>query len=134
MKMAETFPFTIEQFYKFVSERKLMAAKCKKCGTMLLPPRPMCTKCFSSDMEWVELKNKGRLLTYTVIHVSPKQFESLIPYAVGIVKLEDGLKLPGMIQDIEPEKISVGMDLKVYFDTTIPSEWPMWPRYFFKPS
>ena len=134
MKMTETFPFTIEQFYKFVSERKLMAAKCKKCGTILLPPRPMCTKCFSSDLEWVELKNKGKLLTYTVIHVSPKQFESLIPYAVGIVKLEDGPKLPGMIQDVEPEKISVGMDLKVDFDTTIPSEWPTWPRYFFKPS
>jgi len=134
MKMAETFPFTIEQFYKFVSERKLMAAKCKKCGTMLLPPRPMCTKCFSSDLEWIELKNKGKLLTYTVIHVSSKQFELLIPYAVGIVKLEDGPKLPGMIQDVEPEKISVGMDLKVDFDTTIPSEWPTWPRYFFKPS
>ena len=132
--MAETFPFTIEQFYKFVSERKLMAAKCKKCGTMLLPPRPMCTKCFSSDLEWVELKNKGKLLTYTVIHVSSKQFESLIPYAVGIVKLEDGPKLPGMIQDVEPEKISVDMDLEVNFDTTIPSEWPTWPRYFFKPS
>jgi len=132
--MAETFPFTIEQFYKFVSERKLMAAKCKKCGTMLLPPRPMCTKCFSSDLEWVELKNKGKLLTYTVIHVSSKQFESLIPYAVGIVKLEDGPKLPGMIQDVKPEKISVGMSLEVDFDTTIPSEWPRWPRYFFKPS
>ena len=132
--MAETFPFTIEQFYKFASERKLMAAKCRKCGTMLLPPRPMCTKCFLSDLEWVELKNKGKLLTYTVIHVSSKQFESLIPYAVGIVKLEDGPKLPGMIQGVEPEKISVGMDLKVDFDTTIPSEWPTWPRYFFKPS
>ena len=131
--MAETFPFTIEQFYKFVSERKLMAAKCKECGTMLLPPRPMCMKCFSSDLEWVELKNKGKLLTYTVIHVSSKQFESLIPYAVGIVKLEDGPKLPGMIQGVEPEKISVGMDLEVDFDTTIPSEWPRWPRYFFKP-
>jgi hypothetical protein len=134
MKMTETFPFTIEQFYRFIGERKLMAAKCKKCGTTLLPPRPMCTKCFSSDLEWVELKNKGKLLTYTVIHVSSKQFESLIPYAVGIVKLEDGPKLPGMIQDVEPEKISVGMSLEVDFDTTIPSEWPTWPRYFFKPS
>lgn len=132
--MAEIFPFTIEQFYKFASERKLMAAKCKKCATMFLPPRPMCTKCFSSDLEWVELKNKGKLLTYTVIHVSPKQFESLIPYNVGIVKLEDGPKLPGMIQGVAPEKISVGMDLEVDFDTTIPSQWPTWPRYFFKPS
>ena len=131
--MAETVPFTIEQFYKFVSERRLMAAKCGECGAMLLPPRPMCTECFSSHMEWVELKNKGELLTYTVIHISPRQFESIAPYAVGIVRLEDGPKLPGIIRDIELEGISVGMSLEVGFDTTKPPEWPVWPRYFFKP-
>lgn len=131
--MVETFPFTIEQFYKFVSERRLMAARCEECGVMLLPPRPMCTKCFSSHMEWVELKNNGKLLTYTVIHISPKQFESIAPYAVGIVRLEDGPKLPGIIRDVQLEGISVGMSLKVGFDTTKPREWPVWPRYFFKP-
>ena len=132
--MAETVPFTIEQFYKFVSKRRLMAAKCRECGAMLLPPRPMCPNCFSSHMEWIELKNTGELLTYTVIHISPRQFKSLAPYAVGIVRLEDGPKLPGIIRDIELEGISVGMSLEVGFDTTKPSEWPVWPRYFFKPS
>ncbi|MDH5390284.1 MAG: Zn-ribbon domain-containing OB-fold protein [Candidatus Bathyarchaeota archaeon] len=131
--MSETHPFTIESFYKFVSERKLMAAKCSKCGTLLLPPRPVCTKCLSTDFKWVELKGKGKLLSYTVIHVSPVQFQSMVPYTVGIVKLEDGPHLPGMIRDVEPEKIRVGMDLKVDFETSIPTQWPLWPRYFFRP-
>jgi len=130
--MAET-PFTIEGFYKFVSERKLMAAKCAKCGNMFLPPRPLCTKCFSTNFNWVELKGKGKLLSYTVIHVSPIQFQSMAPYTVGIVELEDGPYLPGMIRGVEPEKIRVGMDLIVDFDTSIPAQWPLWPRYFFKP-
>ena len=131
--MAETMPFTIESFYKFVSEGKLMAAKCSKCGAMLLPPRPLCTKCFSTDFEWVELSGRGKLLSYTVIHVSPPQFESVAPYVVGIVKLEEGLRLPGMIRGVEPEKIRVGMTLTVDFDTSMPSQWPSWPRYFFRP-
>ena len=131
--MAETKPFNIEGFYKFVSEGKLMAAKCSKCGTMLLPPRPLCTKCFSTDFEWVKLSGRGELLSYTVIHISPPQFESMAPYTVGIVKLEEGLRLPGMIRGVEPEKIRVGMALTVDFDTSLPSQWPMWPRYFFRP-
>lgn len=131
--MSETLSFTIESFYKFVSERKIMAARCSECGTLLLPPRPVCTKCLSTDFKWVELRGKGKLLSYTVIHVSPVQFESMAPYTVGIVELEDGPHLPGMIRDVEPEKIRVGMDLKVDFDTSIPTQWPLWPRYFFRP-
>ncbi|MFQ6065003.1 MAG: Zn-ribbon domain-containing OB-fold protein [Candidatus Bathyarchaeia archaeon] len=130
--MAETRSFTIEEFYKFVSERKLMAAKCKKCGKLLLPPRPVCTECVSTDLRWVELEKRGKLLTYTAIHVSPSQFQSMAPYVVGIIELRGGAKLPGMIRDIEPEKIKVGMQLEVDFDTTQPSEWPTWPRYFFR--
>lgn len=131
--MSEALTFTIESFYKFVSERKIMAARCSECGTLLLPPRPVCTKCLSTDFKWVELRGKGKLLSYTVIHVSPVQFESMAPYTVGIVELEDGPHLPGMIRDVEPEKIMVGMDLKVDFDTSIPTQWPLWPRYFFRP-
>jgi len=130
--LSETLSFTIESFYKFVSEGKLMAAKCRKCGTLLLPPRPVCTKCLSTDFRWVELKGKGKLLSYTVIHVSPMQFESMAPYTVGIVELEAGPHLPGMIRDVEPEKIRVGMDLVVDFDTSVPTQWPLWPRYFFR--
>jgi len=131
--LAETKPFTIESFYKFVSEGKLMAAKCGKCGNLLLPPRPVCTKCLSTDFEWVKLKGGGKLLSYTVIHVSPPHFESMTPYAVGIVELEEGPHLPGMIRGVEPEKIRVGMTLTVDFDASMPSQWPMWPRYFFRP-
>jgi len=134
MSMVEApLPFTIESFYQFIAERKLMAAKCRQCGKLLVPPRLMCTDCYSKDLEWIQLKGEGKLLTYTVIRVSPKQFESMIPYAVGIVKLAEGPQLPGIICNIEPDKIKVGMKLRVDFDTALPSEWPQWPRYYFKP-
>ncbi len=111
-----------------------MAAKCNKCETLLLPPRPVCTKCRSTDFSWVELEKNGKLLSYTVIHVSPVQFQSMAPYIVGIIELKDGPRLPGMVRGVNPKEIRVGMDLRVDFDTSIQTQWPLWPRYFFRPT
>jgi len=135
--MAEAQPaFGIESFYKFVGEGKLMAARCSKCGNLMLPPRPVCITCISKDLTWFELKPQGQLLTYTVIHVAPKQFEAMAPYPVGVVKLEDGPQLLGMVRDIAPDKLKVGMNLTVNFEkvtATTPTQWPAWSRYYFKP-
>ena len=126
-------PFTVSSFYRFVSEKRLMAAKCNECGTVLLPPKPMCTKCLSTNLKWIELEGAGKLLSYTVIYIAPEQFQSITPYSVGIVELQNGLRLPGMIRGVDPKEIRVGMDLKIDFDTSASSQWPAWPRYFFRP-
>ncbi len=130
--MAEQPPFTIEQFYSYISQGKLMAGKCKKCGKIHLPPRPLCNNCFSKDFEWVELPKKGKLLTYTVIYVAPPQFQGMTPYAVGIVELENGVKIPGMIR-VPQEQIRIGMPLTIDFGACAATQaWPQWPRYHFK--
>jgi uncharacterized OB-fold protein len=139
-QMSEVRAFTIESFYKYVSEGKLMGAKCNSCGALFLPPKPICTKCFSKDLTWMPVDHKGTLLTYTVIHVSPKQFETQTPYPLGIVKLDEGLQLLGMIRGVEPDKLKVGMELTVDFEKTPDKpapeseQWPSWPRYYFKPA
>ena len=128
--------FTIEQFYKNISQKRLMGGKCRKCGKIHLPPRPLCDKCLSTEFEWVELPKTGRLLTYTIIHVAPPQFQNMTPYAVGIVQLENGVKIPGMIKDVPLDKIRVGMSLKMEFEETQQTQqtqWPKWPRYYFRP-
>ena len=130
----EPVPFTIESFYRFVGEGKLMGAKCRTCGQLLVPPKPMCSTCFSHDLEWKELPKEGKLLTYTVIHVSPKQFQGSVPYAVGIVGFADDAQLPGMIKGVASDQLKVGMDLTIRFENApTPEEWPQWSRYYFKP-
>jgi len=139
-RMSEVRPFTIDSFYKFVSEGKIMAAKCSTCGATMLPPKPVCTKCYSKDLTWFPVPNKGNLLTYTVIHVAPKQFEAQAPYPIGIVKLGQGLQLLGMIRGVEPNQIEIGMELAVDFEKTSNKpaaevdQWPQWTRYYFKPA
>jgi hypothetical protein len=130
----QTEPFTIEQFYAHIRQGKLLGGKCKKCEKVHLPPRPLCDRCFSKEFEWVELPKKGKLSTYTIIHVAPIQFQEITPYAVGIVQLEKGINVPGMIRDVTLEQIRIGMDLAIDFESCKANQaWPQWSRYFFKP-
>jgi uncharacterized OB-fold protein len=127
--------FTIEQFYKCMNQRKLLGGKCKKCGKIHLPPRPLCDNCFSKEFEWTEIPTKGKLLTYTIIHIAPVQFQQMAPYATGIIQLDNGLKLPGMIKNVPFDKLKIGMTLEIAFEACTPTtQWPQWPKYHFKPA
>ncbi|MEM2336489.1 MAG: OB-fold domain-containing protein, partial [Candidatus Bathyarchaeia archaeon] len=93
-----------------------------------------CDKCLSTEFEWAEMPKTGKLLTYTIIHVAPTQFQNMAPYAVGIIQLENGVKIPGMIKNVPLDKIRVGMPLKMEFEEPPQTQqWPQWPRYHFKP-
>ena len=132
--MSTAEPFTIEQFYKFLAQGKLMAGKCTHCEKIHLPPRTLCDKCFHQEFTWLPVAGKGKLLTYSIIHIAPLQFQELAPYAVGIIELENGLKLPGMITTSTPEQLHIGMPLTIDFGTCNTAQpWPQWPRYCFKP-
>jgi uncharacterized OB-fold protein len=48
-------------------------------------------------MEWGALASTGRLYSWTRIHAAPKAFRDLAPYVVGIVDLDDGIRLAAVI-------------------------------------
>src|SRR5713101_6564124 len=43
--MSELRDPTIEEFYKYCSERKLMAVRCIRCRQVMVPPRAICSNC-----------------------------------------------------------------------------------------
>ena len=131
--MSEELPFTIDSFYRFLGQGKLMGARCRSCGRLLVPPRPVCPECYGDDMEWVELKGEGIVESYTVIHVAPERFAKEAPYVVALVRLDEGVRLPGRLVGIEPEAVRVGMRVKVEVVGQGSDSWPGWPTYRFRP-
>jgi uncharacterized OB-fold protein len=123
-------PPTVESFYEFCAQRKLMGLRCKSCRTVVLPPRSLCPQCRSKDLQWIELNGTGKLLTYSIVHVAAADFQPSAPYAIGIVQLTEGAKLPGMIKT-DLRDLKVGMELKVEFESPRPGSWPSWVRYCF---
>ena len=116
-------PFSDISYEQFLSEEKLMGSRCKKCDARYVPPRSICVKCYSSDMEWVEMKGKGRLAAFTCITVAPpfmmaQGYNRKNPYISGVVEMEEGGRVDARIEGIDPAKpgeIKVGTPLKVKY-------------------
>ena len=116
-------PFNDNSYEQFLKEEKIMGAKCKKCGALALPPRPICTSCLGSDMEWIQFRGVGKLVAFTSIVVAPpfmvkEGFGKNNPYVVGVVGLEEGARIVARITGVDakkPAEIKVGTPLKVEF-------------------
>ena len=91
------------------------AAKCQKCGKVYFPPRLVCRECRSQEFEKTTLAKTGTVETFTVIRVPPSGFADEAPYAVGVVKLDDGVKLTAQIVDCDPGNISIGDRVRMEF-------------------
>jgi uncharacterized OB-fold protein len=122
MTMSET-DFTNTTFSKFLREHKLMGARCLSCGALHLPPRPLCTACHKTELEWIELAGMGKLIAFTTVHIGPTAMIEAgygrdNPYCTGIVQLEEGPAISAQILGVDtsrPENIKIGTPLKVAF-------------------
>jgi len=107
---------TPSRYWREIPQRyRLEAQKCKKCGMVLFPPRLICPECKGREFEDTKLAEKGKILTYTIIRVPPHQFVDQAPFAVGIVELDDGVKLTGQIVDCDFEDLKIGQRVKIEF-------------------
>jgi uncharacterized OB-fold protein len=107
---------TPSRYWREIPQRyRLEANKCKRCGKINFPPRLICNACGNREFEKTKLADKGKVLTYTIIRVPPHQFVDQAPYAVGIVELEDGVKITGQIVDCDFDDIQIGLDVKIEF-------------------
>jgi len=116
-------PFNDISYERFLNEEKLMGSRCRKCGALFLPPRPICIKCSGTEMEWVQLKGKGKLGAFTCIAIGPpfmirEGYDRTHPYVSGVVELEEGVKAVARIEGVDgnkPETIKIGTRLEVEF-------------------
>jgi uncharacterized OB-fold protein len=83
----------------------------------------MCTHCYSTDLEWVEVKGIGRLVAFTCITIAPpfmmaQGYDRKHPYISGVVELAEGGRVDARIEGVDPstpESIRIGLPMKAAF-------------------
>ena len=80
-------------FWNGLAQGEWRTTRCRSCANLTFPPKKICPFCWSDSMEWAALATRGTLYSWTQIHVAPAAFRSQAPYHVGIVDLEDGVRL-----------------------------------------
>lgn len=109
----------IPRFWREIQSRyNLVGTRCGNCGDVDFPPRAVCPKCGRKSigqMERVPLGGHGTVVSFSVVHESPKGFQAVRPYVLAIIELKEGARLTSQIIDCEPGEVSIGMPVESAF-------------------
>lgn len=100
---------TMATYQELINEGKLTGSRCRNCGAVFLPLRPICGKCQQAGMELVPMSGKGRVAAYSLIAIGPQMmidegFDRQHPYCSGIVELDEGVRIPARIVGVDDGK------------------------------
>jgi len=109
----------VARFWREIPQRyNLIANRCNLCNKTFFPPKEACRNCRRKSigkMKDLQLNGKGKIITYTIIHTAPENFEKQIPYIIAIIELEEGPRITSQIVDCDIDKVKIGMKVEQTF-------------------
>ena len=99
-------------WFEGARQHRLLIQRCKQCGSLRHPPRPMCAECRSYEWDVVDASGRGTVYSFVVNHY-PQVPAFDYPLAVGLIELEEGTRLVANVIGVEPGDIRVGMPVEV---------------------
>lgn len=88
----------------------LPGRRCAGCGKLSVDDGRSCPFCASEGGDYVTLSGRARLVSWTTIRVAPARYATEVPYAVGLLELEEGLRLTARLA-ADPERLAAGQPL-----------------------
>ena len=112
--------FMMQRFIEELARRKIMGARCPRCGYTYMPPRSRCGKCYAKIEEenLVTLSGKGMLESYTTGHVALDGKGNFVdlqePAIIGAIKLEGAdSKIVMPLEGIKRQDAVEGLNVEV---------------------
>jgi len=120
--MAKRVPVTEGLFVETGQGPRLLGSRCRSCGTPYFPKSAVCHNpaCTGSQVEDAEFGPRGTLWSCAVQDYpppAPARFDKpYVPYAMGVVDLEDGLRVLGRMCGDDPRGARPGMKVELVLD------------------
>lgn len=123
---------TATRFYLEASESGVIIGLRCENGHVTVPPRRTCSICGSNNLNETRLSGAGRLVSFTTVYAKSAEFPIEVPYNLGLVRLEEGGNLLGII-NIKDENRTPVLNSKVRARFKKIPENSDRPRVFFDP-
>ncbi len=101
------YKLTFKEYNEALKKNKLLGLKCNSCAAITVPPKMVCRKCASPDMNIVELSGNGKIETFTTVYVAAEGREGEVPYIIVLVELDEGPWIMGNLGDVNPSKVTM---------------------------
>lgn len=101
-------------FYEGLDRQQLLLQSCSDCRFIRNPPTTLCPECGSFAWIPVEMGGTGKIFSYTVHHYPPLDGFTL-PHPIGVVSLDEGVRVVGALDGLAIADIGIGQSVKVEF-------------------
>lgn len=115
MRLAPTTTPDTEFFWNALRDHRLLIQRCRGCGALRHPPRPMCPACNALGWDTIEASGRGTVHSFVMPqHPAFPWFE--YPYIVALIALEEGTRLVSNLCDVAPGDVTIGMPVELFFE------------------
>lgn len=95
----------------------LIGSKCPKCGEIVFPGNPVCVNCQNETMEDIQLSRKGKIWSFSTVMLRPPNwYEGPVPFDLGYVELEDGVRVWSRLLGAEAGTFKIGQEVELDID------------------
>ncbi len=114
-------------------KKKLLGMRCPECNRVYFPARKTCGECFALMDDYVEVSDRGTVMSYTMCNTSTIVQPVDTPI-YAIIQLDGSdTGFVHMLGGVEPEKISIGMRVQAVFKEKEDRRGSMLDIRYFKP-
>ena len=98
---------------------QLIGSRCAHCSATTFPAQDRCPKCSAGDMTQVLLPRQGTLIAWTTQGFPPgapykgPTGKDFVPFGVGLVQLDDVIRVEGRLTEADPAKLEFGMSVEL---------------------
>ncbi|GAA4013473.1 Zn-ribbon domain-containing OB-fold protein [Streptomyces plumbiresistens] len=103
-------------FWNACNEGVFLLQRCLDCGKTQYHYRALCCHCWSDRVEDFASSGQGTVWTYSVVYRNNTPgYSDKLPYVVGLVELEGGVRVFGNVVGGNPEDVTIGTRVEVTF-------------------
>jgi uncharacterized OB-fold protein len=101
-------------FWEALKNERLLIQRCTGCRALRHPPRPMCPSCNSLAWDTIDASGRGTVHSFVMPRHPPLPwFEGT--YIVALIDLEEGTRLVANLCDVDPDGVTIGMPVELFF-------------------
>ena len=101
------------------ADPQLIGSTCGHCGATTFPAQPCCPRCSRAEMSVLPLSRRATLIAWTTQGFPPgppyrgATGNDFVPFGVGLVQLDDVIRVEGRLTENDPAKLEFGMDVEL---------------------
>jgi hypothetical protein len=103
-------------FWEACRDERFLVHRCNACGRAYWPASS-CVDHGSASMEWRAASGRGEVHTYTVVHHAyDPSLANRLPYALAVIRLDEGPFFHSDIVGCDPGELRVGLRVRAVFE------------------